>query len=327
MARKKSVKSEPVVEEKKEPQEASYSELHEKPLEEVIAESLETPKEEEKEEENAVEQKAKELEEKEVKEPPKDEGIDFDPEKLAEKTAQRAADLVSQKLGEKLTPQEEKQEVKTFKDDLVEMRNTFEIKNGRAPEWDELMEMYHRSQEKNIDARVAQIIEERENKIKTEGETWLKEEEETKKRTNEASEAYKKRLNDSWDEEISELTRAGKLPPVINKDDKNDLGVKARSALWQTLGDVNQKRIDTWISEFETTNGRRPTQEEYNAAPPRLITSLGTVYALYYKPVKQQPAGADAPVSSGVKPVGNTQKGFSYDEIHNRELSEIMREG
>jgi hypothetical protein len=291
-------------------------------LGEVIAGELD--KKEEVKEEPKVEEKKEEVKAEEKKETE----VDFNPDELAEKTAQKAADMIEKKFGDKLTPQEKKVEEKTIKEQLVEAKEKFEDEYKRTPTWDELAEIMTTKAIENTMKSIEKREMEKQTQVQKEQEEMKRKEDETKAteaQKEEQKKVFSKRLNDSWDEELVELTRAGKLPPVANKDDKNDLGVRARTALWGKMQEVNQKRIDSWIEEFKKTNGKDPSQEDYNSNPPRLVTSLGTVFALYYKAPNEQPAGEDAPVSAGSKPVSQGAKQtFSYQEVHNKTIDELL---
>lgn len=104
-------------------------------------------------------------------------------------------------------------------------------------------------------------------------------------------------VNAQWDEEFDALRAAGKLPAMVDPNDQNDPGKQAQIALLQQMLTTNQERI---------AQGKQP------------VMSIAAFHNLYYKDPRQQPAGANAPVSLSRKSVSQPDPNqYSYQDIHN----------
>lgn len=247
---------------------------------------------------NIVEPKKEEVVETVPKEP--DEVIaDFDPDKFAEQTAEKAA----QKLREyELKEKEEKeaqvtkaeQEAK-LKDELIPAY----VREGRNPK--DYAEINDEAQ-RIAEIKFNRLLEQREQ------ERLAKSEEQAKAREAELakSKKFEEDFNKMIDEEVDELYQNNKLPKIINKDDANDVGVKAKYELFKTMADVNTKRVK---------EGLQP------------ITSISRIYNNYYKPSDSQPAGVDAPISVGrgtVTPT-DTEEVMPYHKLHKASFLDLFR--
>ena len=118
--------------------------------------------------------------------------------------------------------------------------------------------------------------------------------EETEKAKEQEKEATKlqteraEAFNKYWDTQLNELYESGKLPKIENAKDENDLGVKARKAMFSKMIEVNEQR---------TKEGKEP------------IYSLKEIY--YEHPINEEP-GMSAPVSAGRGAVPAEGEGYEY---------------
>lgn len=263
----------------KEP-EYSYDEIHNtdyEKLAEPVDEKI--PDEEPKKEEEKDDEPKKD----------EDEEIEFDPEKLKEE----AVEMARQKIWEEA---DKKQEEAAKELELAE-----KAKDENTPPWvkrgEETPKDYNELAEWNAEVAERKImakLEEREADKQAKIEAEKKAEEDKLKTDEERTKAF----NDAIDEELTELYENNKLPKIVNKEDKEDPGIKARQALFQTMYDVNEKR---------------------KAEGKPLIFSINRIFNNYYKAPTAQPAGADAPIAGGrLKAASAKVEGeYSYNEIHN----------
>lgn len=254
------------------------AEVHEKSLEELIAEDNasqagETP---EPKEEIKAEEKAEET--PELKEEPKPEPTpQIDPDKLKAEISQE----VAQKVVESLTGGEKK-----------EGEQYPWEKEGRSPTYDEALQYVKEKAKAEIKAELEAEVEEEERKEAEQAEQTKKAQQDT----NEAWGTY-------WANQLKELEQSGKIPAVQQAGDPGDAGVKARVALFSKMREVSEER-------------------QSKGQP--VISSLKEIFYEHYTP-NSQPAGADAPVFGGGKSVSTPdQKDFSYSEIHNASVEDLL---
>lgn len=189
-----------------------YTDLHDKPMRQVVEETIEP------EEEKPV-QKV---------EPPKEEGetIEFDPAEFKkEVTAQAQKEII-----ERITGTKEK------KSEDDELTSPWKKENRNPKDYDEIAEWA--VQKKAVLDQRAQVAAVEKNKKDME--------------TYQAQQGEQtKRINDYIDRELEELYEEKKIPRIKDKDDVNDPGIVARKALFQSMLDVNdQLRKDNKPAEY-----------------------------------------------------------------------------
>jgi len=130
------------------------------------------------------------------------------------------------------------------------------------------------------------------------------EQEEAKKTEAQKKEEAQNQYNRYIDDQLDDLVKSNKLPPIKDKDNEKDLGIMERRNLFKTMMDVNMK-----ISE---ENKNLPDDQKKP-----LINSLKEIYYEHYKPMSTQPAGVDAPIAgkTSVIPPSNDEE-IDYKEIH-----------
>lgn len=262
-----------VTEEIDAPTEPTYEEIHKDDIDEVARKAAESDAEAIK---NPIEEKAAELQ----KAPKEEEKPDFELEELdTDKLKKEAADAAKQEILSALQGDTAK-ETKENKDEYEEWRKSFVEEHGKEPSWSQAADF-----------------------IKEKAKREMREEDEAQKKAAEAEQAKiadqqkqnEKITNEFIDRELEELYADGKLPKILDQNDKNDPGVVARKALFQTMLEVNQK------------NQAEGKPLEY---------SVYKIFTKYYKSPRRQPAGADAPVSAG----SSNGPATSDDEVKYTEL-------
>lgn len=259
--------------------------IQNKPIDTVIREAVEPPAET-----NPVEEKAKDIKPEEPKTPEAPKAPEFDPAKLEEnitsKVSQKVSEEVTKKIIESLqTKTPEKQEVAL--NEWQKKIKDIQEKEGRNPTYTEALEFVKEQAKAEMKAEQTKI--EEEQKRRADEQTKLQEQ-------------ATKQINDKLDEELNELYASNKLPKIKDANDPTDKGVIARRALFQTMMDVNQKRLE-------------------EGKP--MIDSVHRIFNNYYKPPKQ-PAGADAPVSGGTRVSGPAEEDIKYTEIHNKRFTDLL---
>lgn len=104
-----------------------------------------------------------------------------------------------------------------------------------------------------------------------------------------------KNLNEYWDGQLGRLVKEGHLPEVKDPKDQNDPGKRARLDLLQ-LGLKNKE------------------------------PNLELAYYKYMADRKKQPPGATAPVTGARKTGSGGEGEYSYEEVHNTPIRELVRE-
>lgn len=245
----------------------------------------------EKVEDNKVIEEKPEVKEEvkeEVKPEPKEEEVEIDPQKMKEEIAATVKKETVDKITRALTGKEETTQEQRDKYEVIAEK--FAKEKGRNPTWFELVKF---------------IKDDIREEMKAESEQERKQREELIKRNQEVDKERSKAFNQYIDEQLDELLKNGKLPKVINKDDPQDRGVMARKALFQTMYDVNTKRVK---------EGKQP------------IYSVKEIFYEHYTPPTQQPAGADAPISAGRgTAVADTGEDYSYAEIKKKSFLDLFR--
>jgi hypothetical protein len=264
MAKKKEEKQPTAVEE--------VNKIREGQAAEFIEETPETPKDD-KETPSEDEDKKTPLKDKEEleKEPEKPA---IDPEKLKEDISHATTEKIVRALvGED----------KDKDDPDQELVSPWKKENRNPKDYDEIADWSVKKKE-ILDRRTKEV-EEKANKEK-----------ETK--TKEYQENYKKAFNKYIDEQLEDLHAANKLPRIKDKDDKNDYGLVCRKKLFETMMEVNKKRI---------TEGKTA------------ITSIKEIFYEHYQ-APDQPAGDDAPVSpgGGGTPPSKNDDDYSYLDVHGK---------
>lgn len=188
------------------------------------------------------------VEETKPEEPP------FDPVKFKEETIKEATENASKALIEKLSPAQ-KEEVK---DEYGEWASAFEKSNGEAPTWKEAAEF---------------IKEKAKAELKAENEKAWKDYQDTQKEKEDLTKQAEQKFNQELTEELDELYLANKLPKIKDKENPNDPGIVATTALLKTMSDINTARV---------AEGKEP------------IRSVSRIFTNHFKAPSRQPAGADA---------------------------------
>ena len=119
-------------------------------------------------------------------------------------------------------------------------------------------------------------------------------EEDNKKVQEERAKAF----NKYWDDQLNELAEGGKLPPIEDAKDENDIGVRARKQLFTKMIEVNEER---------TKAGKEP------------IYSLKEIF--YEHPINEEP-GMFAPVSIGRGSV--PAEGDEYEYVGKKSFFDII---
>lgn len=214
-----------------------------------------------------------------------------EPEPIASKTPEIDIDKIKQELKDEVSSEVADRVQKALKgEDTKEERDRYEIiaeefaqKNGRSPTWHEL---------------IPYMVEDAKQAIKAEQAEEARKADEVQQTIAKTEKEREENFNKFIDDELNELYSKDRLPKIKDKDDPEDYGVKTRTALFQTMMEVNQKRVA-------------------NNEPP--IYSINKIYHEYFTPPSKQPAGANAPVSAGRggSQVADTEE-FSYHDIHNK---------
>lgn len=230
----------------------------------------------------------------ETPEEPKEElDVDKLKEEIREDVAKELSKTQANKIYKALTGEDEPAPEQE-KDRYQEFATKFYQENGRNPYWHELIPEVVKATKEEMAYEQAEQAKQTEEQRKAI-------EEDNKKRVDE--------FNRFTDEQLDDLYTANKLPQIVDKDDPEDYGVKARQALFKTMMEVNQKR---------TAEGKAP------------IYSIKEIYYEHYQVPSRQPAGYDAPVSvgRGGTPPTNSQEIDYFRDIRNaRSFEDILRNG
>lgn len=132
----------------------------------------------------------------------------------------------------------------------------------------------------------------------------IEEQQKQKEVNDSAQRAYEKDLNERWDREFAELTRAGRIPAVTNPNDPNDPGKQAQSEILQAAVDAVKAG-------------------EMDARYP----SMKIAYYEKYQDKKKPVAGRDAPVGTGKRTSNptNERAQIDYETIHKTSLWDLVR--
>lgn len=244
-------------------------EVDETPVkEEAVAE---TPKEE-----KVVEAKAPEIDIAAIK------------AEVAAEILPQATDAAKKSLVEQLTGGKDQNEYEKWVSDLQ--------KEGRNPTYAEALKFVKGQAKDEILAELnKEVSDEEEKDILTK-----QQQEENQK----ATQAY---YNKQWDQQLTDLEKSGKIPPITDAKNENDPGNRARTALFEALNE----RIAA-----DQKGGRIPSY------------SLIEIFYEGYRDPQAQPPGATAPVfgqRKGVSPNTGPQ-GFKYSDIKGKKPSDILAE-
>lgn len=111
-------------------------------------------------------------------------------------------------------------------------------------------------------------------------------------------------LNKKWDNEISMLEKAGKLPKVSDPTDQNDEGLKARIELFK------------YAQELGSADLLKVYERVY--VPSKAMSSQGAS--------KSKPAGARTPVGGAGGANQGSNKTRSYKDLKSRNIEDVRRE-
>jgi hypothetical protein len=235
-----------VTEEVEEPKEdIKYEDIHDKTTEEIAA-----PKEEKPE---VVEPKEK------VVETPKEEEVEFDPNKFKEEVSKEATD----KIVKALTGEGDKR-----KDSIDQELVSPWKKEGRNPkDYDEIAEWAVAKRE---------ILDKRGQVEKA------KQEEEAQKAVKQNEESRVKSFNKYIDQQLDDLYKSGKLMTPQDPKNEKDPGVMQRKALFQSMLEVNTKRAEQGldpiysIKEIYYEHYKDPTRQPAGADAPVSMGKSGS---------------------------------------------------
>lgn len=269
MASKKKVEeTEEIVEETPQEEEINYKEdIQDKSLKEIASEKPEEKIEEKKEEDSKGSESAT------VKEEVKEE-VKIDPEKIKEEAKKEVKDELADFL--KGTKEEEN------KDEYDQFVDKYTKEHGHTPDW----------------KMVASFIKEQaKGELKAEQEAQIKSQQEQQTQAKNKEETELEAFNKELDEELNEEYKSGNLPKIKNPNDPNDYGVIARKSLFETMAQVNIKRVES---------GQSP------------IRSISRIRANYWKAPNRQPAGENAAVIENRSSATSANDGeeYSYKDIH-----------
>jgi len=210
----------------------------------------------------------------------------IDPEQIKADAVKEATDATTKKILDALSPE-------TTSDEKTDILADAPWKaENRTPSYDEALEFLANKVEANFEAKQQAKVEEA-----------LQNEEDQKA----AEQANLDNFNTYTDELLGDLYNSGKLPKIVNAEDENDAGVKARVALFQTMADVNTKRV------------------QENKQP---IYSIKEIFYEHYQSPTAQPAGADAPINGKTSSATSTddqQIDYRRDVAGPRTLLDIVR--
>jgi hypothetical protein len=227
------------------------------------------------------------------KETPKDEEIEFDPKKFKEEVVSEISSKVSQETADKIaqTLTGKDKATETQKDKYEAYAEKFAAEKGRQPTWFEVAAFIK-------DEVKAEAVAEQQAKVK-----------EQEARTQETQEQQKQRtvaFNKYLDEQLDDLYKSKRLPQIVDKNNEQDQGVVFRKALFKTMMDVNTTRVK---------EGKQP------------IYSIKEIFYEHFKAPNAQPAGADAPVSAGMRSTGhaaNEEQEYSYADVHKKGFLDLL---
>jgi len=241
------------------------------------------------EEENPIEKKAKEI--------PKEKEIEIDEDEFGKKIAENIVKTQDELETKKREEAEAKAKQEADEAKMKDERVPIYVREGRNPK------DYGEINEEAI--RIAKLEFSSEfDKRESDRIAKQTEQEEAKKTEAQKKEEAQNQYNKYIDNQLDDLVKSNKLPPVRNKDDEKDLGVMERRNLFKTMYDVNIK-----------------IAEENKTLPPEqqkpLINSLKEIFYEHYKPMSTQPAGYDAPVAGKTSVIAPTNdEEIDYREIH-----------
>lgn len=242
-------------------------------------------------------EKEKEVEKEiEKKKPIEDEEtiVDFDPDKFAEQAAEKVTQRLAEEEKRKIDEQKVAEQKEKMEDEMVPI---FEREGRNPTDYNEIV----RESNRIAELKFTKILEQREETAR------LKAEEDAKAR--EASLAKSKQFEEDFnkmlDEELTELYQNGKLPKIVDENNPDDVGKKAKFELFKTMKEVNDKRVQS---------GQLP------------ITSISRIFNNYYKGPSSQPAGADAPISAGRGVVTEEKEEvMPYAKLHKTSFLDMFR--
>lgn len=209
--------------------------------------------------------------------------IEREPQIDIDKIKQELKDEVSTEVAERVSKALKGDETKDERDRYEVIAEEFAQKNGRSPAWHEL---------------VPYMVEDAKQAIKAEQAEEARIANEQQQTVAKTEKEREDGFNKFVDDELTELYANNRLPKIKDKEDPEDYGVRTRTALFQKMMEVNQKRVA-------------------NNEPP--IYSINKIFHEHFTPPSKQPAGANAPISAGR---GGNQAvdtdDFSYHDIHNK---------
>jgi hypothetical protein len=237
------------------PKTKSVEHLDETPQkEETVRDILEENHQKESEEAIEKPQEEKEVTPAKEKEEEKSEPA-IDKEAIKKELREEVAKEVKETLVESIQGKKEGDS-----DEYEKFRRGFFAKEGRQPNWKEVADF---------------VKEGAKRELRAEEEARQKQVQEDQKKEEQSAKENREKWNSYWDSQIDELTSSGKIPKV-EKQDKSDPGVQARSALFEAMIKVNQQRM---------SDGKPQ------------ITSLKEIFYEHYTSPTRQPAGWNAPVA------------------------------
>jgi len=113
------------------------------------------------------------------------------------------------------------------------------------------------------------------------------------------------RFQNLWKTQFEQLAEAGKVPKIVNAEDKNDQGNIAKVRLLTQLKKMIDENAAKGIDYV-------PTLKEVFYEHPEVLTTATTI-------------GTTAPISGGGRATINNQGGLSYKELHNTNIEDLIK--
>lgn len=195
--------------------------------------------------------------------------------------AEVAEDLIKSLKGETPdTPPEKK----------IDLSQAPWVLQGRNPTWEEAIEFGSKLQEVSEDRIVKKVM----GKLDDE----VKEDEKSREEAEGRAKVTEKAIMDGWNVELADLEKTGKIPPIKDQNDPNDLGRRVRTQIYEI---INQRVM------AKRAAGQPVFASDYSAK------------VVYYEEIagRGRP-GRLAPVVGarrGAAPGGGEGVGYKYEDI------------
>lgn len=214
----------------------------------------------------------------------------IDPERLKEEIS----DATAKKIIEAIAPEGATKEQK--KDILDEF-----LEKHPEPTWQDAFKFFDEQSKLNKQELKQEILKDLQKEVEDEEAKEKQAADDQAKAAEERTKAW----NSEWDRQLKVLEDSGRIPKIVDPNDPEDPGKKERIALFTKMKER---------AEEASKNGQ-----------PASLSLLETYMQGYDSPTKK-PAGAEAPVAGSRKAVTPSNPGeFSYNDIHNSSLEDLMK--